>query len=167
MFHTFVFEIIFSLLENAACQQSSVRIISGRTVCGFICASTSVPVGVAYYANRSFNRPIRAWGTSKETRRQRASASDWPAGPSQRSKSRTTHPICSRKSPAEMILNPLSRYILYCHTANLFGNSPRGRSCDSAHPKPGSKSSRRWRGKEKNKERKQGASVARVPVTRQ
>lgn len=100
MIHTFVLNITFSLLENTACQRSSVRIISGRTVCGFICASTSVPVGVAYYANHAFNGPIRARGTCKETRRQRASASDWPAGPSQRSKSRTTHPICSRKSPA-------------------------------------------------------------------
>lgn len=44
-----------------------------------------------------FNGPIAAQATCKATRRQRASASDWPAGPPQRRKSRTTHPMCSSK----------------------------------------------------------------------
>lgn len=43
--HTFVFHIFCRPPEDAPCQQTSERILSGRTVCGYICFSTPSPGG--------------------------------------------------------------------------------------------------------------------------
>lgn len=73
----------------------------GRTVCASIfCFSAPSPGVWPGMQMTRFNGPITARATRKATRRQRVSASDWPAEPPQRSTGTSAQPACGGKSPA-------------------------------------------------------------------
>lgn len=91
--------ILFPVFQKTQPASELLRVASGRTVCGFAPAPSPGEAGLVMQMC-PFNGPIAAWATCKATRRQRASASDWPAERPQRSQSRSTHYLrAAEKSP--------------------------------------------------------------------